>query len=276
MGDNTEKVKKERLDVLLVKKNLVQSRERAKTTIMAGMVIVDGNKIDKAGTMVKENADIRVLGNQIPYVSRGGLKLEKAIKEFGVELKGKVTADIGASTGGFTDCMLQNGAVKVFAIDVGYGQLAWSLRTDERVVNMERTNVRNVTPEDIGQLIDLASIDVAFISLEKVLPAVKAMLKPDGQVVALIKPQFEAGKEKVGKKGVVRDPKVHLEVIHKVIDTAREMEFVTKELTFSPVKGPEGNIEYLVWLTKDKEAADNVTDEVMASTVELAHSNLDK
>ncbi|WP_037329933.1 TlyA family RNA methyltransferase [Anaerovibrio lipolyticus] len=276
MGDNTEKVKKERLDVLLVKKNLVQSRERAKTTIMAGMVIVDGNKIDKAGTMVKENADIRVLGNQIPYVSRGGLKLEKAIKEFGVELKGKVTADIGASTGGFTDCMLQNGAVKVFAIDVGYGQLAWSLRTDERVVNMERTNVRNVTPEDIGQLIDLASIDVAFISLEKVLPAVKAMLKPDGQVVALIKPQFEAGKEKVGKKGVVRDPKVHLEVIHKVIDTAREMEFVTKELTFSPVKGPEGNIEYLVWLTKDKEAADNVTDEVMASTVELAHNNLDK
>ena len=276
MGDNTEKVKKERLDVLLVKKNLVQSRERAKTTIMAGMVIVDGNKIDKAGTMVKENADIRVLGNQIPYVSRGGLKLEKAIKEFGVELKGKVTADIGASTGGFTDCMLQNGAVKVFAIDVGYGQLAWSLRTDERVVNMERTNVRNVTPEDIGQLIDLASIDVAFISLEKVLPAVKAMLKPDGQVVALIKPQFEAGKEKVGKKGVVRDPKVHLEVIHKVIDTAREMEFVTKELTFSPVKGPEGNIEYLVWLTKDKEATDNVTDEVMASTVELAHSNLDK
>lgn len=276
MGDNTEKVKKERLDVLLVKKNLVQSRERAKTTIMAGMVIVDGNKIDKAGTMVKENADIRVLGNQIPYVSRGGLKLEKAIKEFGVELKGKVTADIGASTGGFTDCMLQNGAVKVFAIDVGYGQLAWSLRTDERVVNMERTNVRNVTPEDIGQLIDLASIDVAFISLEKVLPAVKAMLKPDGQVVALIKPQFEAGKEKVGKKGVVRDPKVHLEVIHKVIDTAREMEFVTKELTFSPVKGPEGNIEYLVWLTKDKEAADNVTDEVMASTVKLAHSNLDK
>ncbi|WP_276837852.1 TlyA family RNA methyltransferase [Anaerovibrio lipolyticus] len=276
MGDNTEKVKKERLDVLLVKKNLVQSRERAKTTIMAGMVIVDGNKIDKAGTMVKENADIRVLGNQIPYVSRGGLKLEKAIKEFGVELKGKVAADIGASTGGFTDCMLQNGAVKVFAIDVGYGQLAWSLRTDERVVNMERTNVRNVTPEDIGQLIDLASIDVAFISLEKVLPAVKTMLKPDGQVVALIKPQFEAGKEKVGKKGVVRDPKVHLEVIHKVIDTAREMEFVTKELTFSPVKGPEGNIEYLVWLTKDREAADNVTDEVMASTVELAHSNLDK
>ena len=262
--------------MLLVKRNLVQSRERAKTTIMAGLVIVDGNKLDKAGTLVKETADIRVLGNQIPYVSRGGLKLEKAIKEFGVELTGKVAADIGASTGGFTDCMLQNGALKVFAIDVGYGQLAWSLRTDERVVNMERTNVRNVTPEDVGQPIDLASIDVAFISLEKVLPAVKALLKADGEVVALIKPQFEAGKEKVGKKGVVRDPKVHLEVIHRVVDIAREMGFVTRELTFSPVKGPEGNIEYLIWLTRDQGAHDNVTDEVMSRTVELAHSSLDK
>ena len=272
----TEKVKKERLDVLLVEKNLVQSRARAKTTIMAGMVLVDGNKIDKAGTMVKENADIRILGNDIPYVSRGGLKLEKAIKEFGVVLTGKVTADIGASTGGFTDCMLQNGAVKVFAIDVGYGQLDWSLRTDERVINMERTNVRNVTPEDIGEPIDLASIDVAFISLEKVLPAVKAMLKPTGEIVALIKPQFEAGKEKVGKKGVVRDSKVHLEVIHNVVAVAREMDFVTKELTFSPVKGPEGNIEYLIWLTKDKAVEDHVSDEVMAQTVEMAHANLDK
>lgn len=277
MSDNsTEKVKKERLDILLVERNLVQSRARAKTTIMAGLVLVDGNKIDKAGTMVKENADIRVLGNKIPYVSRGGLKLEKAIKEFHVELSGKVTADIGASTGGFTDCMLQNGAVKVFAIDVGYGQLDWSLRTDERVINMERTNVRNVTPEDIGELIDLASIDVAFISLEKVLPAVKAMLKPEGEIVALIKPQFEAGKEKVGKKGVVRDPKVHLEVIHNVIQLAREMEFSVRELTYSPVKGPEGNIEYLVWLSKDSQAEDNVTDEVMAKTVEMAHSDLDK
>lgn len=277
MSDNsTEKVKKERLDILLVERNLVQSRARAKTTIMAGLVLVDGNKIDKAGTMVKENADIRVLGNKIPYVSRGGLKLEKAIKEFHVELSGKVTADIGASTGGFTDCMLQNGAVKVFAIDVGYGQLDWSLRTDERVINMERTNVRNVTPEDIGELIDLASIDVAFISLEKVLPAVKAMLKPEGEIVALIKPQFEAGKEKVGKKGVVRDSKVHLEVIHNVIQLAREMEFSVRELTYSPVKGPEGNIEYLVWLSKDSQAEDNVTDEVMAQTVEMAHSDLDK
>ena len=182
------KPKKVRLDALLVQKNIFESRERAKTTIMAGLVLVNGQKIDKAGTAVKEDADIRILGNAIPYVSRGGLKLEKAIKEFGVSLAGKVSADIGASTGGFTDCMLQNGAVKVFAIDVGYGQLAWKLRSDERVVNMERTNVRNVTPEVLGELVDLASIDVAFISLEKVLPAVYEMLQPEGQVVALIKP----------------------------------------------------------------------------------------
>lgn len=271
-----EKIKKERLDVLLVEKNLVQSRARAKTTIMAGLVLVDGNRIDKAGTMVKVNANIRILGNDIPYVSRGGLKLEKAIKEFGVVLTGKVTADIGASTGGFTDCMLQNGAVRVFAIDVGYGQLDWSLRTDERVINMERTNIRNVTPTDIGELIDLASIDVAFISLEKVLPAVKAMLKADGEVVALIKPQFEAGREKVGKKGVVRDARVHLEVIHRVVKIAREMGFITRGLTFSPVKGPEGNIEYLIWLTKDRLAQNNVTDELIEQTVEAAHTKLDK
>ncbi len=271
-----EKIKKERLDVLLVEKNLVQSRARAKTTIMAGLVLVDGNRIDKAGTMVKVNANIRILGNDIPYVSRGGLKLEKAIKEFGVVLTGKVAADIGASTGGFTDCMLQNGAVRVFAIDVGYGQLDWSLRTDERVINMERTNIRNVTPTDIGELIDLASIDVAFISLEKVLPAVKAMLKADGEVVALIKPQFEAGREKVGKKGVVRDARVHLEVIHRVVNIAREMGFITRGLTFSPVKGPEGNIEYLIWLTKDGLAENNVTDELIEQTVETAHTKLDK
>lgn len=271
-----EKIKKERLDVLLVEKNLVQSRARAKTTIMAGLVLVDGNRIDKAGTMVKVNANIRILGNDIPYVSRGGLKLEKAIKKFGVVLTGKVTADIGASTGGFTDCMLQNGAVRVFAIDVGYGQLDWRLRTDERVINMERTNIRNVTPTDIGELIDLASIDVAFISLEKVLPAVKAMLKADGEVVALIKPQFEAGREKVGKKGVVRDARVHLEVIHRVVNIAREMGFITRGLTFSPVKGPEGNIEYLIWLTKDGLAENNVTDELIEQTVETAHTKLDK
>ena len=267
---------KERLDALLVKRNLVQSRERAKTTIMAGLVLVDGQKVDKAGTMVKPEAEIRVLGNTLPYVSRGGLKLEKAIREFGVSLRGKVAADIGASTGGFPDCMLQNGAVKVFAIDVGYGQLAWSLRTDERVVNMERTNVRNVTPDQLGQPVDLASIDVAFISLEKVLPSVREMLQPEGEIVALIKPQFEAGREKVGKKGVVREPSVHEEVIFRVLALARQMELTPKALTYSPVKGPEGNIEYLVWLAKGASAADGVTDELVVSVVSQAHGALDK
>ncbi|MGM9540664.1 TlyA family RNA methyltransferase [Anaerovibrio sp.] len=267
---------KERLDALLVRRNLVQSRERAKTTIMAGLVLVDGQKIDKAGTMVKPEAEIRVLGDTLPYVSRGGLKLEKAIKEFGVSLQGKVAADIGASTGGFTDCMLQNGAVKVFAIDVGYGQLAWSLRTDERVVNMERTNVRNVTPEQLGEAVDLASIDVAFISLEKVLPAVKEMLQPSGEIVALIKPQFEAGREKVGKKGVVRDAGVHEEVISRVVSLSRQMGLTPKALTYSPVKGPEGNIEYLIWLDKAAEAADGVTDGLVQEIVRLAHGALDK
>lgn len=266
---------KDRLDAILVQRGLVQSRERAKTTIMAGQVLVDGKKIDKAGTLVKTTAEIRLLGNQLRYVSRGGLKLEKAIKQFGVSLEGKVTADIGASTGGFTDCMLQNGAVKVFAIDVGYGQLAWSLRQDDRVINMERTNVRNVTPADLGELIDLASIDVAFISLEKVLPAVSGMLKPQGEIVALIKPQFEAGKEKVGKKGVVRDSAVHEEVIFRVLTQAREMELTPAALTYSPVKGPEGNIEYLVWLVKG-EAVDGVSDEQVLETVRLAHGELDK
>ena len=267
---------KERLDALLVKRNLVQSRERAKTTIMAGLVLVDGQKVDKAGTMVKPEAEIRVLGNTLPYVSRGGLKLEKAIREFGVSLQGKVAADIGASTGGFTDCMLRNGAVKVFAIDVGYGQLAWSLRSDERVVNMERTNVRNVTPEQLGQPVDLASIDVAFISLEKVLPAVREMLQPEGEIVALIKPQLEAGREKVGKKGVVREPSVHEEVIFRVLALARQMELTPKALTYSPVKGPEGNIEYLVWLAKGASATDGVPDELVVSVVSQAHGALDK
>ena len=266
---------KERLDVLLVKRNLVQSRERAKTTIMAGLVLVDGQKIDKAGTMVKPEAEIRLLGNDLPYVSRGGLKLEKAIKEFGVSLQGKVAADIGASTGGFTDCMLQNGAIKVFAIDVGYGQLAWSLRTDERVVNMERTNVRNVTPEQLGQPVDLASIDVAFISLEKVLPAVKAMLQPAGEIVALIKPQFEAGREKVGKKGVVRDKSVHIAVIEKIIGLIAENNFSLLGLDFSPIKGPEGNIEYLCFIEKD-EKSENRCEVNAAQVVELSYKALER
>ena len=211
---------KERLDILLVNKGLAPSREKAKAMIMEGNVFVDNNREDKAGSTFDVNANIEVKGNTLKYVSRGGLKLEKAMKNFGVELEGKVCMDVGASTGGFTDCMLQNGAVKVYAVDVGYGQFAWKLRQDERVVCMEKTNIRYVKPEDIGELDDFISIDVSFISLTKILPPVKACLKEDGQVVCLIKPQFEAGREKVGKKGVVRDPKVHEEVIEKVRDYA--------------------------------------------------------
>ena len=267
---------KERLDVLLVKRNLAASREKAKAIIMSGIVYVDGQKEDKAGTTFPEEAMIEVRGHTLPYVSRGGLKLEKAIKNFDVNVEGKVCTDVGSSTGGFTDCMLQNGAVRVFAIDVGYGQLAWSLRTDARVVNMERTNVRNVTPADIGELLDFASIDVAFISLDKVLPPVRELLKPAGEIVALIKPQFEAGREKVGKKGVVRDPKVHAEVIHKVTDLSRSLELVPLALTFSPVKGPEGNIEYLIWLTPDSSREDQVTDARIDEVVRAAHGELDR
>ena len=267
---------KQRLDILLVEKGLAGSRERAKRMIMAGEVLVDNQKVDKAGATVKPEAEIRLLGNDIPYVSRGGLKLEKAMQEFGVPIEGRSCADIGASTGGFTDCMLQNGAVRVYAIGVGYGQLAWKLRTDERVVNMERTNIRNVTPEDIGQLLDFASIDVAFISLTKVLPVAFTLLKEDGELVALIKPQFEAGREFVGKKGVVREPSVHEDVIRKVTGFARELGFVPMALTFSPVKGPEGNIEYLIRLTKDKSQQDTVTEERLAAVVAEAHGALDK
>ena len=218
---------KERLDILLVERGLAGSRERAKRMIMAGEVLVDGQKIDKAGTTVKAEAEIRLLGHDIPYVSRGGLKLEKAMKEFGVRLQDKAAADIGASTGGFTDCMLQNGAKKVYAIDVGYGQLAWKLRTDARVRNMERTNIRTVTPEMIGEPLDFASIDVAFISLTKVLPVAYTLLKETGEIVALIKPQFEAGRENVGKKGVVRDPAVHEDVIY--LSRAAGEDTVTEE-----------------------------------------------
>ncbi|MDD6135304.1 MAG: TlyA family RNA methyltransferase [Selenomonadaceae bacterium] len=267
---------KQRLDILLVEKGLAGSRERAKRMIMAGEVLVDNQKVDKAGATVKPEAEIRLLGNDIPYVSRGGLKLEKAMKEFGVALIGRRCADIGASTGGFTDCMLQNGAVQVFAIDVGYGQLAWKLRTDERVVNMERTNIRNVTPEDIGTLLDFASIDVAFISLTKVLPVAFSLLTAEGELVALIKPQFEAGREFVGKKGVVRDPAVHENVIRRVTAFARELGFVAMALTFSPVKGPEGNIEYLIRLTKDQNQQDTVTEERLVTVVAEAHGALDK
>lgn len=263
---------KERLDVLLVQRNLCLSRERAKSTIMAGLVLVDGQKMDKVGTLVKITAEIKVLGDSIGYVSRGGLKLEKAIKAFGLSLEGKVVADIGASTGGFTDCSLQNGAAKVYAIDVGYGQLAWALRTDARVVNMERTNIRNVTPEDIGEPLDFASIDVAFISLEKVLSPVKALLRPDAEIAALIKPQFEAGKEKVGKKGVVRDSAVHEEVIGKIVAFSESIGFRAAGLTYSPVKGPEGNIEYLLHLKLCGEP--RVDTAAVAAIVKEAHGSL--
>ena len=262
---------KERLDALLVKRNRVQSRERAKTTIMAGLVLVDGEKVDKAGTMVKPEAEIRVLGNTLPYVSRGGLKLEKAIREFGVSLQGKVAADIGASTGGFTDCMLQNGAVKVFAIDVGYGQLAWSLRNDPRVGSMERTNVRYITSDQIPEPLDLAVMDLSFISVKLILPAVWPLLNDDAAVVCLIKPQFEAGREEVGKKGVVRDPKVHLEVLESFLDFVPGAGFTVMGLDYSPIKGPEGNIEYLGYLRKGTHPAPELDP---AAVVEQSHGAL--
>lgn len=269
------RVKKERLDVMLVEQNLAVSRERAKACIMAGLVFVNGQKIDKAGTMVPADARITVTGDSIGYVSRGGLKLAKALTCFELDLKDKVVADIGASTGGFTDCALQNGAMRVYAVDVGYGQLAWSLRTDSRVVNMERTNIRNVTSSDIGEMIDFACIDVAFISLSKVLPSVKHLLGPKGGVVALIKPQFEAGRDKVGKKGVVKDPLVHQDVIRNVLKTCRELRLVPCKLTYSPVKGPEGNIEYLVYLINSTdELADDIDENFIGRIVEEAHSGL--
>lgn len=241
---------KERIDVLLVEKGFFESREKAKASIMAGVVYANEQKIDKAGEEVSIDAKLEVRENICPYVSRGGLKLEKAVKFFGVNLKDKVCMDIGASTGGFTDCMLQNGAKKVFSVDVGYGQFAWKLRQDERVVCMERTNIRYVTDEQIGEKLDFASIDVSFISLTKVLPVAFNLLKDDGEVVALIKPQFEAGREQVGKKGVVRDSKVHKEVIEKITAFSESIGFRVKNLSFSPIKGPEGNIEFLLYLGK--------------------------
>ena len=242
--------RKERLDVLMVQRGLTESREKAKAVIMSGEVFIGDQRIDKAGAMVDAEAEITIRGHGCPYVSRGGLKLEKALRDFSIDPTGYVCSDSGASTGGFTDCLLQKGAKKVFAIDVGYGQLAWKIRTDPRVVCMERTNIRYVTKEDLGELLDLSVIDVSFISLQIVLPVVKELLKPDGQVVCLIKPQFEAGKEKVGKKGVVRDPAVHLEVLERFAGLARTLEFQICNLTFSPVKGPEGNIEFLAHLSR--------------------------
>ncbi len=249
---------KERLDVLLVKRNLAPSREKAKAIIMSGNVFVEGQREDKAGAAFAENVDIFVKDSGQKYVSRGGLKLEKAMQHFPIRLTDQVCMDVGSSTGGFTDCMLQNGAAKVYAIDVGRGQLDWKLRQDERVISMEKTNIRYVVPEDIGEEIAFSSIDVSFISLTKVLQPVRNLLKENGQVVCLIKPQFEAGREKVGKKGVVRDHKVHIEVIDKVIRFARENGFAVRGLEYSPIRGPEGNIEYLLYLIKDGQEAETI------------------
>ena len=262
---------KERLDVLLTQKGLCESRAKAQALIMSGEVYVDGQKCDKAGTPVDNAAQIEIRGSHCPYVSRGGLKLEKALRDFGIDPNGWVCSDSGASTGGFTDCLLQQGAKKVFAIDVGYGQLAWSIRTDPRVVCMERTNIRYVTPEQLGEPLDFSVVDVSFISLRLVLPAIKALLKPTGQLVCLIKPQFEAGKDKVGKKGVVRDPAVHCEVLESFLALAAELGLTVRNLTFSPVKGPEGNIEFLGHLSMLPEGA--ITPDVRA-LVEAAHETL--
>ena len=242
---------KERLDVLLVARGLAETRSKAQAIIMSGEVYVDGQKVDKAGADIPLEAEIEVRGSTCPYVSRGGLKLEKALRDFGVKPEGYVCSDSGASTGGFTDCLLQQGAAKVFAIDVGYGQLAWKIRSDPRVVVMERTNIRYVTPEQLGEPLDLSVVDVSFISLKIVLPAIRKLLKPTGQVLCLIKPQFEAGKEKVGKKGVVRDPAVHEEVLADFVALAEQLPMAIRNLTFSPVKGPEGNIEFLAHLSME-------------------------
>ena len=242
---------KKRLDVLLVERLYADTRSKAQAIIMSGNVYVNGQKADKAGTSFEETVEIEVRGAVCPYVSRGGLKLEKALRDFGVDVNGFVCSDSGASTGGFTDCLLQQGAKKVFAIDVGYGQLDWKIRSDERVVVMERTNIRYVTPEDLGEPLDLSVIDVSFIGLEIVLPTIKTLLKPNGQVLCLIKPQFEAGKENVGKKGVVRDPKIHKMVLDHFVSLVDGLGFKILGLTFSPVKGPEGNIEFLGHLSLD-------------------------
>lgn len=262
---------KKRLDVLLVEQGYADNRSKAQAIIMSGQVYVDGQKADKPGTAFEEKVVIEVRGAVCPYVSRGGLKLEKALRDFGVDPTGYVCSDSGASTGGFTDCLLQQGASKVFAIDVGYGQLDWKIRSDPRVVVMERTNVRYVTPEQLGEPLDLSVVDVSFISLRIVLPVIKTFLKPDGQVLCLIKPQFEAGKEKVGKKGVVREPETHKEVLDNFVALTKDIGFTILGLTFSPVKGPEGNIEFLAHLTlADKPGIQPDT----ADVVSQAHETL--
>ncbi len=263
---------KKRLDVAMTEQGLAESRQKAQAIIMSGQVFVDGQRVDKAGAPVQEGAKIEIHGKTLQYVSRGGLKLEKALDAFGISVEGKIAIDSGASTGGFTDCMLQRGAVKVYDVDVGYGQLDWKIRNDPRVVCMERTNVRYLTPAEIPDSLDFASIDVSFISLKLVLPAIRGLMKPDGEMVCLIKPQFEAGREKVGKKGVVRDPAVHLEVLEQFLKNAAEADFSVKGITFSPIKGPEGNIEYLGHLTVGR---GNDTPVDLAALVEESHHSLE-
>lgn len=265
---------KKRIDVLLFERGLAPSREKARTLIMAGSVYVNNQKFDKPGDTVSDDAEIEVRGSTLKYVSRGGLKLEKAMRLFPIDLNGKICMDIGASTGGFTDCMLQNGAQKVYSVDVGYGQLAWQLRQDPRVVNLERTNARYLTREQVPEEIDFFSVDVSFISLRIILPAVRPLLRDGGQAVCLIKPQFEAGREKVGKKGVVRDRAVHEEVVETICLFALENGYSVLGLTFSPVKGPEGNIEYLVYLEKS-DAPVHTVDCTPHSVVEESHAALD-
>ena len=263
--------KKIRLDVLLTERGLCESRQKAQTTIMAGLVFVDGQRSDKPGTPVAEDAAVEVRGHALRYVSRGGLKLEKAMAAFPITLEGKICADIGASTGGFTDCMLQNGAARVYAVDVGYGQLDWRLRSDPRVVCLERTNARYLTREEIPEELAFASIDVSFISLKLIFPALYGLLREDGEIACLIKPQFEAGREKVGKKGVVRDPKVHLEVLEGFLVHAKGNNFTVLGITYSPIRGPEGNIEYLGYLKKNG-GADCIPD--LRALVDASHSDL--
>ena len=262
---------KTRLDVLLTEQGLQESRQKAQATIMSGLVFVNGQRVDKPGTAIPNDAKIEIRGNTLKYVSRGGLKLEKAMAEFPIELNGCICGDIGASTGGFTDCMLQNGASKVYSVDVGYGQLAWKLREDPRVVCMERTNARYLTHEQIPQELDFASVDVSFISLGLILPALDGLLSPEGEAVCLVKPQFEAGREKVGKKGVVRDPAVHLEVLETFLHHAKENHFTVLGITYSPIRGPEGNIEYLGYLRHGQGTPGDFS---LPEIVEASHSQL--
>lgn len=264
---------KKRLDIVVVELGYAESRQKAQALIMSGLVFVDGKRVDKCGAPVADSAQVEVRGKVLPYVSRGGLKLEKAMKTWPISLNGVTAMDCGASTGGFTDCMLQNGAAKVYAVDVGYGQLAWKLRSDQRVICMERTNARYLTREQIPDPLDFVSVDVSFISLGLILPALRPLLNEKAQMVCLVKPQFEAGREKVGKKGVVRDPKVHLEVLEQFLRHAAESNLTVRGLTFSPIRGPEGNIEYLGWLSAEP-GENQIPD--LAELVKASHETLEK